>query len=105
MIHRFQTKNAAPVIMLDDLTHRIFNTIGRPFESQGILLPEQIPGYIERLQAAINTEQTDASERGIKSEEGQPANPDPLGRRAHPFLELLRQALQDHEPVVWGINH
>ena len=61
MIHQFQTKNATPVIMLDDLTHRIFNAIGRPFENQGIFLPEQIPAYIERLQAAIDAEQNDAS--------------------------------------------
>ncbi len=99
MIHQFQTKNAAPVIMLDDLTHRIFNVIGRPFENQGIFLPEQIPEYIERLQAAIDTEQNLES----SDEDDQSANPDPLGRRAYPFLELLRQALKDQEPVVWGV--
>ncbi len=99
MIHQFQTKNAAPVIMLDDLTHRIFNAIGRPFENQGIFLPEQIPEYIERLQAAIDTEQNLES----SDEDDQSANPDPLGRRAYPFLELLRQALKDQEPVVWGV--
>lgn len=99
MIHQFQTKNAAPVIMLDDLTHRIFNAIGRPFENQGIFLPEQIPGYIERLQTAIDTEQN--LESG--DEDDQSAKPDPLGRRAYPFLELLRQALKNQEPVVWGV--
>ncbi len=99
MIHQFQTKNAAPVIMLDDLTHRIFNAIGRPFENQGIFLPEQIPEYIEQLQAAIDTEQNLES----SDEDDQSANPDPLGRRAYPFLELLRQALKDQEPVVWGV--
>jgi Domain of unknown function (DUF1840) len=99
MIHQFQTKNAAPVIMLDDLTHRIFNAIGRPFENQGVFLPEQIPGYIERLQTAIDTEQNLES----SDEDDQSANPDPLGRRAYPFLELLRQALKNQEPVVWGV--
>ena len=98
MIHQFQTKNAAPVIMLDDLTHRIFAAIDRPFENQGIFLPEQIPVYIERLQAAIKAEPSPTDD------EDQPSNHDPLGRRAYPFLELLRQAQQDHEPVVWGVN-
>ncbi|MEY3724757.1 MAG: hypothetical protein RLZZ365_692 [Pseudomonadota bacterium] len=102
MIHQFQTKNATPVIMLDDLTHRIFNAIGRPFENQGIFLPEQIPAYIERLQAAIDAEQNDASSSSA-TDDDQSANPDPLGRRAYPFLELLHQALQDQEPVVWGV--
>jgi len=102
MIHQFQTKNAAPVIMLDDLTHRIFNAIGRPFVNQGIFLPEQIPAYIERLQSAINTEQNDASS-SCATNDDQSDKPDTLGRRAYPFLELLRQALKDQEPVVWGV--
>jgi len=104
MIHQFQTKNAAPVIMLDDLTHRIFNAIGRPFENQGIFLPEQIQGYIERLQAAIDAEQNKAPSSGAPSDDvDQSTDPDPLGRRAYPFLELLRQALKDQQPVVWGV--
>lgn len=104
MIHQFQTKNAAPVIMLDDLTHRIFNAIGRPFENQGIFLPEQIPGYIERLQTAIDAEQDKApSSDGANDDEDQSSESDPLGRRAYPFLELLRQALKNQEPVVWGV--
>lgn len=104
MIHQFQTKNAAPVIMLDDLTHRIFNAIGRPFENQGIFLPEQIPEYIERLQAAIDAEQNKVTSADtLSDDEDQSSESDPLGRRAYPFLELLRQALKDQEPVVWGV--
>ena len=102
MIHQFQTKNAAPVIMLDDLTHRIFNAIGRPFENQGIFLPEQIPEYIERLQAAINAEQNSASSSSASDDDDQSAGLSPLGRRAYPFLELLRRAQESQEPVVWG---
>lgn len=104
MIHQFQTKNAAPVIMLDDLTHRIFNAIGRPFQNQGIFLPEQIPGYIERLQAAIDAEQNKVSSLDTpRDDDDQSTDPDPLGRRAYPFLELLRQALKNQEPVIWGV--
>ncbi len=103
MIHQFQTKNAAPVIMLDDLTHRIFHAIGRPFENQGIFLPEQIPGYIDRLQAVIDAEPNDASRLSTTDHPDESPNPDPLGRRAYPFLELLRKALKDQEPVVWGV--
>lgn len=104
MIHQFQTKNAAPVIMLDDLTHRIFNAIGRPFENRGVFLPEQIPRYIERLQAAIDAEQNKLpSSDKASNDENQSSESDPLGRRAYPFLELLRQAQKDQEPVVWGV--
>ena len=39
--------------MLDDLTERIFAVMQRPYEKKGILLPEQIPTFIERLDPAI----------------------------------------------------
>jgi hypothetical protein len=104
MIYQFQTKNAAPVIMLDDLTHRIFNAIERPFETKGIFLPEQIPIYIARLEAVIDTEGSAASEISDFEEEAQSDAKDPLRQRGYPLLMLLRQALQDQEPVIWGVN-
>ena len=104
MIHRFQTKNAAPVIMLDDLTHRIFSAIERPFEKKGIFLPEQIPTYIARLEAVIKAERSTASETSTSEEAAQSVTTDPLGQRAYPLLMLLRQALSDREPIVWGVD-
>lgn len=105
MIHQFQTKNAAPVIMLDDLTHRIFQVIGRAVETKGILLPEQIPTYIERLETAIEAERIAKNEVIDTDEDEQAIRQDPLGRRAYPFLELLRLAHKNHEPIVWGVNY
>ncbi len=90
--------------MLDDLTHRIFNVIERPFEKKGIFLPEQIPTYIARLEAIINTERSTASETSTSEEGVQSVTTDPLGQRAYPLLMLLRQALTDREPVVWGVD-
>lgn len=106
MIHRFQSKNAPPVIMLDDLAHRIFDVIKRPFENKGIFLLEQIPIYIERLEVAIEAERINTSKSTHINQKNQstPAQ-DPLARRAYPFLELLREALKNGEPIVWGANY
>ncbi len=103
MIHQFRTKNVAPVIMLDDLTYRIFEAIERPFENKGIFLPEQMPKYITHLEAVIEAERNSTSISSNSDEEVQSASKDPLGRRAYPFLTLLRQALKDQVPVVWGV--
>lgn len=103
MIHQFRTKNVAPVIMLDDLTYRIFEAIERPFENKGIFLPEQMPKYITRLEAVIEAERNSTSISSNSDKEVQSASKDPLGRRAYPFLTLLRQALKDQVPVVWGV--
>ena len=103
MIHRFQSKNCAPVIMLDDLSERIFALMQRPFEATGILLPEQIPNYLHLLDEAIQLERDATSKTSAASEQSTVSKKDPLGRRAFPFMELLKQAQRNHEPVVWGV--
>ena len=103
MIHHFQAKNCAPVIMLDDLSERIFTLMQRSFESTGILLPEQIPNYLHLLDAAIQLERNTTSKATAASEQSTVSRKDPLGRRAFPFMELLKQAQRNNEPVVWGV--
>ncbi|MFM2259699.1 MAG: hypothetical protein RL457_22 [Pseudomonadota bacterium] len=90
--------------MLDDLTERIFAVMQRPYEEKGILLPEQIPTFIERLDQAIQLERTAQPKNTEPSEKSEGLKKDPLGRRAFPFIELLKQAQMNNEPVVWGVN-
>ena len=83
--------------MLEDLSLRIFNVLGRELSKEGILLVEQLPSLIQVLEEAIAL---DAKER-----EGLPADQlkaDRLGQRAFPFLELLKSSLKYQEPIVWG---
>ena len=90
--------------MLDDLTERIFSVMQRSFESSGILLPEQIPNYLNRLDQAIQLERDSQTKTNDVSDQSTRPKKDPLGRRAFPFIELLKQALKNNEPVVWGIS-
>lgn len=89
--------------MLDDLSERIFTVMQRPFESTGILLPEQIPNYLHLLDEAIQLERNATSKVLDVSEQSTVCKKDPLGRRAFPFMELLKQAQRNNEPVVWGV--
>jgi len=97
MIYQFRSKAGPDVIMLSDLTERIFTILGRQLEAQGIFTVEQLPGLITALETAILN---DLEER---KENDKPKKSDRLGQRAYPFLELLKQSNAKEEPVMWGV--
>lgn len=105
MIYQFRSKAGPDVIMLADLTKRIFDILGRPLEPRGILTEEQLPGLITALETAILKDLEERSkvkaEQDQESEKPKPA--DRLGQRAYPFLELMKQARAKNEPVMWGV--
>ena len=103
MIYQFHSKAGPDVIMLADLTKRIFDILGRPLEPRGILTIEQLPALITALETAILK---DLEERSKTSDEGDseaPKHADRLGQRAYPFLELMKQAKSKDKPVLWGV--
>lgn len=105
MIYQFRSKAGPDVIMLADLTQRIFEILGRPLEPRGILTVEQLPALIIALETAILK---DLEERAKSNASGQentekPKLADRLGQRAYPFLELMKQAKAKDEPVMWGV--
>ena len=104
MIYQFHSKAGPDVIMLADLTKRIFDILGRPLEPRGILTSEQLPALITTLETAILK---DLEERAKANDEAEGADKpklaDRLGQRAYPFLELMKQAKAKDEPVMWGV--
>ena len=108
MLYKFQCKKSADVLMLEDLTSKIFAIIDRPLEPRGIFLLEQLPVAISKLEAAVaedverkkNVSESTTSEISEKS--GHNINHDRLGQRAHPFISLLKEALLNEEMVFWG---
>ena len=105
MIYQFRSKAGPDVIMLADLTQRIFDILSRPLEPRGILTVDQLPTLIITLETAILK---DLEDRAKSNEAGQenaekPKLADRLGQRAYPFLELMKQAKAKDEPVMWGV--
>ena len=105
MIYQFRSKAGPDVIMLADLTKRIFDILGRPLEPRGILTVDHLPALITTLETAILT---DLEERSKVQEEVKDGGEkvrlnDRLGQRAYPFLELMKQANAKDEPVMWGV--
>jgi len=105
MIYQFRSKAGPDVIMLADLTQRIFEILGRPLEPRGILTVEQLPSLIIALETAILKDLEDRAKSNMTDQENieRPKLADRLGQRAYPFLELMKQAKTKDEPVMWGV--
>ena len=105
MIYQFRSKAGPDVIMLADLTQRIFDILARPLESRGILTVEQLPLLITALETAILKDLGDRANGNTSAQDGgeKPKLADRLGQRAYPFLELMKQARTQDEPVMWGV--
>ncbi len=101
MIYQFRSKAGPDVIMLADLSQRIFDILGRPLEPRGILTVEQLPNLITALETAILKDLEERSEAEDAGEK--PKLADRLGQRAYPFLELMKQGKAKGEPVMWGV--
>jgi hypothetical protein len=105
MIYQFHSKAGPNVIMLSDLSQRIFDILEHPLEQRGILVTERLPEFIGRLESAIAA---DVASRNAPLNESVDSNQeksiaDRLGQRAFPFLELMKQACAANEPIVWGV--
>jgi len=106
MIYQFRSKAGPDVIMLADLTKRIFDILGRPLEPRGILTVEQLPNLITALETAILKDLEERAKANDENENGGTEKPklaDRLGQRAYPFLELMKQSKAKDEPVMWGV--
>jgi hypothetical protein len=109
MLYKFQCKKSPEVLMLEDLTSKIFAIIGKPLEPRGIFLLEQLPIAISKLEVAVaedverkkNTFENNPSE--LSEESAHSINHDRLGQRAYPFINLLKEALLNEEMVSWSV--
>jgi hypothetical protein len=105
MIYQFHSKAGPDVIMLSDLSERIFDILEHPLEKRGILVVERLPEFIARLESAIAADAASRNTAPDTPEDSDQENPtaDRLGQRAFPFLELMTQACAANEPVMWGV--
>lgn len=106
MLITFQLKAAPDVTMLKDLAGYLLGLVGKRLDVRGVITPEQLPGAIERLEAAI-VDDKKFEEDNAALHHATHANVHEhragLSQRAYPFLDMLRQA-RDHEAdVIWGL--
>ena len=105
MIYQFHSKAGPDVIMLSDLSQRIFDILEHPLEKRGILVVERLAEFIAKLELAIAADVALRTAVVDESAGSDPEKPtaDRLGQRAFPFLGLMKQAHAANEPIVWGV--
>lgn len=104
MPFHFQSKGSPDVMMLPDLTETIFKIIGKAFEKRGIFLVDQLPGTIEKLEAAIENDKkikNQLQQSSIDTEIGFLDERVQLSQSAFPFLELLKNARDNQKEITW----
>ncbi len=107
VLYKFKSKAGADVIMLQPHGDQALQVLGREPSAQGIFQSADLPGLIQRGEAAIEEEQ--AAHERAKAEaqaEGRKAPPAPevaLRQRLWPLLELMRAAAASQTDVVWGV--
>jgi hypothetical protein len=108
MLYKFKSKAAGDLIMLEPNGRRVLEIIGKDAGPKGIILPEEMPGAVSALEAAIAREEADlkAAADEAKAKGQVPPRLDggvSLRQRAVPFLDMLRRCSQAGKEIVWGV--
>jgi hypothetical protein len=104
MIVTFKSKASGDVIMFGDAAHKLMQIMGKDADPTGIITPEQLPGAIAALKAAIEKDrQQPGPDEEKEAEKPVMARTVTLAQRAVPLLELLEWAQKKSTPVTWGV--
>ena len=107
MLYKFKSKAAGDLIMLEPNGRRVLEIIGKDAGPKGIILPEEMPGAIQALEAAIAGEEAEqkAAIEDAKAKGQVPPRFDAvsLRQRAVPFIDMLKRCSAAGKEIVWGV--
>jgi hypothetical protein len=107
MLYKFKSKAAGDLIMLEPNGRQVLQIIGKDAGPKGIILPEEMPGAVAALEAAIAREDADHKAAVDEAKAAGQAAPRSeaitLRNRALPFLDMLRRCEQAGKEIVWGV--
>lgn len=103
MLVRFQS-DVGNLTMFGEVAVKLLKMMGHSGTVPSAILPEDIPGALERLKRALDAEpqsktKASAGEEDKENKEKEP--PVSLKRRAFPLMELLDRAAKDGCEVMW----
>src|SRR5690242_20601045 len=107
MLFKFKSKAAGDLIMLEPNGRQVLRIIGKDPGAQGIILPEEMPGAISSLEAALVKE--DAERQALVDEAKAKGDAPPrfegvsLRQRALPFIDMLKRCQGAGHEIVWGV--
>ena len=107
MLYKFKSKAAGDLIMLEPNGRRVLQIIGKDPGSKGIVLPEEMPGALAKLEKAIVDEEAEhqaaIDEAKAKGEVPPKFDAVSLRQRAVPFMDMLRRCSKEGKEIVWGV--
>jgi hypothetical protein len=107
MLYKFKSKAAGDLIMLEPNGRRVLQIIGKDPGPKGIILPEEIPGAIGRLEQAIAAEEAEhkqlIDEAKAKGQVPPKFDAVSLRQRAVPFIDMLKRCGSEQKEIVWGV--
>jgi hypothetical protein len=107
MLYKFKSKAAGDLIMLEPNGRRVLQVIGKDPGPQGIILPEEMPGAMAKLDAAIAQEESEhqalIDEAKAKGQVPPKFDAISLRQRAVPFIDMLKRCEKEGKEIVWGV--
>jgi hypothetical protein len=107
MLYKFKSKAAGDLIMLEPNGRRVLEIIGKDAGPKGIILPEDMPGAIAKLDDAIAREEAEhqaaVDEAKAKGQVPPKFDAVSLRQRAVPFIDMLKRCSQAGKEIVWGV--
>jgi len=107
MLYKFKSKAAGDLIMLEPNGRRVLQIVGKDPGPQGIILAEEMPGAIAKLEQAIAQEEAEqkaqADEARAKGQVPPKFDAVSLRQRAVPFIDMLKRCSREDKEIVWGV--
>jgi len=105
MMYKFKTPAAGDLLMTQPVGDRLLTLIGKGPAAQGIIAVDQLAAAIAVLEAAVAAEQQGAAAHGHDepAAAAAPADRVSLRQRAWPMVDMMKRALAQEQPVVWGV--
>jgi hypothetical protein len=106
-LYRFKSRETGDLVMLSPSGKHILDILGKDPSASGIIRPEEMPGAIAALRAAVQAEE--AAHQQMKEEALAKGEPEPqfdavsLRMRSAPFIEMLQRCAKAEVEIVWGV--
>lgn len=110
MLFKFKSKAASDLIMLEPDARTLLHLMLGDDPVQGIVLAQDLPATIARLEAALAQESANSPAHKdpevLSSDEGKDEAKEigvHVSQRAAPMLQMLKRCLAEKADVVWGV--
>ena len=107
MMYKFKSKATGDLLMTQPVGERVLGLMGRPVTPQGILEVDQMPAALSALEAAVAAERpqpaADDYDGDAPAKNGFGPDHVSLRQRVWPMVEMIKQALAEKQPIVWGV--